>query len=217
MPNRAGGRPRPARRGRGAVLVGLLGASLVLLAGCGTAAASPPPTTALNSFLSAFLHRGMARAAAITIQGSKSASQLNTYWRELMALIYRAPFHPLSDLKWATHCSGLTCTATFPTFDTRNVAPLHVTLQTVALTTACRSARFPRGSAPSSTRIKVDASGWGPADEPCRLRRGAHPLLRHGAGSTRHLCELLWPAHALGFAWAPLSAASRHAGTRPAA
>jgi hypothetical protein len=73
----------------------------------------------------------MARAAALTTQGSKHASQLNTCWPELMALIYRAPHHPLSKLKWTTRCSGLTCTATFPTFDTRNVAPLHVTLQAV--------------------------------------------------------------------------------------
>jgi hypothetical protein len=115
------------------------GLSVLVAAGCGTAVTrpaatpvSPPPAATVNAFLSAFLNGHASQAAQLTTEGPQAHGPLAKDQGNLRGLLVNAPpFTPLSALHWTTHCSGLTCSVTFATFNTHRVPTLHLHLRAV--------------------------------------------------------------------------------------
>lgn len=113
------------------MIPGVLAGLVVLVAtGCG-ASITPPPTATVNHFLSAFFKGHLGQAAGLMPGGTREEQALTRYRPEVKALLVnRPPFSPLTALHWTTHCSGLTCTVDFSSFNTYSVTPFRVHLQT---------------------------------------------------------------------------------------
>ncbi len=116
------------------------GLSVLVAAGCGTAAArpaatpvSPPPAATVNAFLSAFLNGHVTKASELTTGGHREEKMVAKDQAELgAALVNQPPFTPLSALHWTTHCAGLTCSVAFAgPLDSHRVPVLHLHLQMV--------------------------------------------------------------------------------------